>query len=159
MGGVANVATHPAARRKGYVRSLMHQIFGKFADEEIGVSCLYPFKEVFYQRMGYVTLPQAKTIRFDPKILMPTLKMNFSGKVDLVCFEENREEYWLFTEKIQQDIHGMALFTFPQTNAARESAYWLAVAKKGEETIGIMWYSLKANIRSAIISTGFSLSQ
>ena len=152
MGGVANVATHPAARRKGYVRSLMHQIYRKFAGEEIGVSCLYPFKEAFYQRMGYVTIPQAKIIRFDPKILLPTLKMNISGKVDLVCFEENREEYRLFTEKIQQDIHGMALFTFPQTNAARESAYWLAVAKMGEETIGMMRYSLKGQILDQLLS-------
>lgn len=152
MGGVANVATHPAARRKGYVRALMHQIYEKFADEEIGVSCLYPFKEAFYQRLGYVTLPQAKIIRFDPKALLPTLKMNFPGKVDLVCFEENRGEYRLFTEKIQQNTHGMALFTYPQTNAARESAYWLAVAKKGEETIGMMRYSLKGQILDQLLS-------
>lgn len=152
MGGVANVATHPAARRRGHVRSLMHQIYGKFADEEIGVSCLYPFKEAFYQRLGYVTLPQAKLIRFDPKTLLPTLKMNFTGEVDLVNFEENRVEYQKFLEKIQQDIHGMALFTFPQTNAARESAYWLAVAKKGEETIGMMRYSLKGQILDQLLS-------
>jgi len=51
MGGVANVATHPAARRKGYVRALMHQVYKKFSNENIGVSCLYPFQETFYQRL------------------------------------------------------------------------------------------------------------
>jgi predicted acetyltransferase len=152
MGGVANVATHPAARRRGYVRALMHKIYEKFAAEEIGVSCLYPFKETFYQRLGYVTLPQAKIIRFDPKILLPTLKMHFSGIVDLVSYEEHREEYRQFIEKIQQDVHGMALFTLPQTNAAKESAYWLAVAKKGVETIGMMRYSLKGQILDQLLS-------
>lgn len=152
MGGVANVATHPAARRKGFVRALMHQIYKKFAEEEIGVSCLYPFKEAFYERLGYVTLPQTKIIRFDPKTLSPTLKMKLDGKVDLVNFEENREDYRRFLEKIQQDTHGMAVFTFPQTDIAKESSYWLAVAKHKDEIIGMMRYSLKGQSLDQLLS-------
>lgn len=152
MGGVANVATHPAARRKGFVRALMHQVYKKFANEGMGVSCLYPFKEAFYQRLGYVTLPQPKTIRFDPKVLSPTLKMNFEGKVELVNFEDYREEYRRFLEKLQQNTHGMALFSFPQTDAARKSSFWLALAKQQDEIIGMMRYNLKGQSLDQLLS-------
>ena len=152
MGGVANVATHPSSRRKGYVRALMHQIYKKFADEETGISCLYPFKEAFYQRLGYVTLPQAKTIHFDPKILAPTLKMSFEGHVKLVSFEEYRDEYRQFLEELQKDTHGMAVFSYPQSNAARESSYWLALAVQDDEIIGMMRYSLKGQSLDQLLS-------
>ena len=152
MGGVANVATHPAARRKGFVRALMHQIYKKFNEDKTGVSCLYPFKEAFYERLGYATLPQAKIIKFDPKVLLPTLKMKLDGEVELVNFEKNRHEYREFLEKIQKETHGMALFGFPQTNAARESTYWLAVARQKNQVIGMMRYSLKGQIMDQLLS-------
>ena len=152
MGGVANVATHPSARRKGYIRALMHRIYGEFNNEGIGISCLYPFKEAFYERLGYVTLPQAKIIRFDPKALYPTLQMELDGKVDLINFGEGLKEYQQFIEKLQQDIHGMALFAQPQRDKARESASWLAIAKQGEEIIGIMRYNLKGQSLDQLFS-------
>lgn len=49
MGGVANLATHPAARRKGYARTMMFRIFIEFYEQNTAASCLYPFKETFYQ--------------------------------------------------------------------------------------------------------------
>ena len=152
MGGIANVATHPAARRKGYVRALMHHIYKEFADMGMGVSCLYPFKEAFYQRLGYVTLPQAKTIQFDPKVLLPTLKLNLEGEVELISFEEGYEAYRRFLEILQPNTHGMAIFTYPQRDKVRESSFWLAVARKGEEIIGMMRYSLKGQSLDQLLS-------
>ena len=162
MGGVANVATQPAARRKGYVRALMRHLYQLFNDEEIGVSCLYPFKEAFYQRLGYATLPQAKIIRFDPKILSHTLNIALDGAVELLSFNEGRQKYREFLENIQKDSHGMALFAFPQGNAARDNVYWLALAKQGEKIIGLMRYSLTGKIMDQLLSADdflFSNSQ
>jgi len=42
--------------------------------------CLYPFRESFYERLGYVTFPQPRTARFSPQALLPLLKVKLSEK-------------------------------------------------------------------------------
>ncbi len=143
MGGVANVATHPSARRKGYVRSLMRHMFHEFKTQEIAVSCLYPFRESFYQRLGYITLPQPKKHIFKPESIRDVLKIPRSGSVDLVSFTEGYPTYRQLLETLQPEIHGMALFTDPKVEASESRNTWLAIAKKDQETIGVMQYQLK----------------
>ena len=60
MGGVADVSTHPKARRKGYIRQLMRFIYEQLKNQGYVLSCLYPFRESFYERLGYVTFPQTR---------------------------------------------------------------------------------------------------
>jgi predicted acetyltransferase len=143
MGGVANVATHPAARRKGYVYQLMERLFKEFHIANVATSCLYPFKEVFYQRVGYVTLPQTKQILFSPKCLSPILKMRLDIKYQLANFYDGYEVFRSFCQQIQQFTHGMALFEMPHKEAAKDHEAWLVFAIKGDEIIGAMNYTLK----------------
>lgn len=146
MGGVADVCTHPAARRKGYARLLMNHLYQQFMTEGMAVSCLYPFKEDFYQRLGYVTFPQAKKIKFQPECLKPILKKKLPGSVELMPFKDNFSLYRAFVEKHQAVTHGMAIYSIPQVEAARSRETWLAVARQGEEVIGLMQYRLKGPI-------------
>ncbi|MFW5713862.1 MAG: GNAT family N-acetyltransferase [Brevefilum sp.] len=146
MGGVANVATHPAARRKGYVRQMMSRIFTEFHQNQTATSCLYPFKETFYQRMGYATLPQTKRIRFDPKCLQSILKTNLNVTYELVSFYEGYENFRKFCQQIQKTIHGMALFSIPHKEAAKSHEAWLVFARKDGDIIGAMNYTLKDQI-------------
>lgn len=142
MAGVANVSTHPAARRKGYVRSLMHHMFAAFKDEDYAVSCLYPFKESFYERLGYITLPQVKKITFDPKNLAPVLKLDLDGSFEMCSFKEGQVDYEAYLEKYQIETHGMALFTIPNPQAAQEHKAWLAFARQNATVIGLVHYTL-----------------
>lgn len=142
MGGVANVATHPAARRKGYARMLMQNLFEFFKDKNWAVSCLYPFKETFYQRLGYVTLPQTKIISFNPTCLTTLLKQSLTGEIKLVRFQEGYASYLSFLKKHQKSSHGMALFSRPQPELAEKHESWLAFAMLNDQIIGMMNYKL-----------------
>lgn len=146
MGGVADVCTHPAARRKGYVRALMHQLYARFYEQGIAVSCLYPFKEGFYQRLGYVTMPQMKRAKFNPEVLRPILNMNLPGEVELVKFTDGFPVYRAFLEEQQARTHGMALFSIPQAKSAQTRETWLAVARVDGRVVGLMQYRLKGQM-------------
>jgi predicted acetyltransferase len=146
MGGVANVATHPAARRRGYVHMMMSRIFKDFDERNMATSCLYPFKETFYQRLGYVPLPQTKIILFKPDCLSSILKMELEITYDLVSFYDGYEDFRAFCQQIQKAKHGMALFSIPQKEAAISHQAWLLIAKKNGKIIGVMNYTLKDQI-------------
>jgi len=146
MGGVANVATHPAARRKGYVRQMMSRIFTEFHENQVATSCLYPFKETFYQRMGYASLPQTKRIQFNPQCLSALLKMDLEVTFDLVSFYDGYENFRRFCQQVQKTTHGMALFSVPHKAAAKSHENWLVFAKMQGEIIGAMNYTLKDQI-------------
>lgn len=146
MAGVASVASHPAARRKGYVLKLMRYMYKEFMQNRYAVSCLYPFKESFYQRMGYITLPQSKKIKFNSSVLRPILYMDLEGSYDLVPFEDGYNAYRTYTEAYQMQAHGMALFTISQEKAAKFHQAWLVFAKYNNETVGVMNYTLNDKI-------------
>lgn len=96
--------------------------------------------------MGYVTLPQAKKIRFDPRTLAPIFKMDLDGNVELLPFIEGQKDYWSFMETMQKETHGMAVFAMPQTYTGKALDYWLAVARQDEKILGIMRYNLTGQI-------------
>jgi len=56
MAGVSNVASDPVSRRKGHVRKLMEYLVRKSYDDDLNVSTLYPFKDTFYAKFGYVNV-------------------------------------------------------------------------------------------------------
>jgi predicted acetyltransferase len=146
MAGVAGVASHPAARRSGYVRKLMHYMYQEFEKNGYAVSCLYPFKESFYQRLGYVTLPQPKKMSFNASNLQPVLNLDIEGSYDLVSYEEGYDAYRTYCEKLQIQVHGMAVFTIPQKKAAKFHQSWLVFTKQHNEIIGVMNYRLEDKI-------------
>ncbi|MFN2303549.1 MAG: enhanced intracellular survival protein Eis [Anaerolineales bacterium] len=142
MGGVADVSTHPSARRKGFARRLMHHLFNFFHEKGNAVSCLYPFKESFYERMGYVTLQQTKLVSFNPACLKPIIDQSVPGFVNLVSFREGYNAYLSYLKVLQEMSHGMALFSIPFTELAQKREAWLAFAHQNDQIIGMMNYRL-----------------
>src|SRR5690606_33656438 len=53
MVGIAGVTSDPRTRRKGYMRQLMQATHQYFYERDFPVATLYPFRESFYERMGY----------------------------------------------------------------------------------------------------------
>jgi predicted acetyltransferase len=145
MGGVLDVITHPNHRYLGYARRLMYHLLAADRGREYPFSCLYPFQETFYQRLGYVTLPQACRVIFDPAVLAHLAKMDLEGEVELLLSGEGYDTYRDFMLKLQRRIHGMALFAEEQRESAQEDRNWIAIAKVDGEVVGVMVYAIKGD--------------
>lgn len=143
MGGVWGVATQPNARRKGYAKNLMKKLLTYVYEDGRAISCLYPFRESFYERLGYVTFPNAKEVNFKPDNLDPLLKKDLGGTVKMSSIKEGYEEYAKFLRKIQRQTHGMALPKIDDQLLAKENKNWLALAKVKGKIVGAMVYALK----------------
>lgn len=143
-GGVWGVATHPSARRKGYARRVLLQLFASERDSGCALSCLYPFRESFYSRLGYVNFSQARTVRFSPMPLLPLLEWDFEGRVELLPYAEGLDEYRAFLHEELTRTHGMGLFSDTVAELGRERGQsWLALARSGGAVVGAMTYKLE----------------
>ncbi|MFL7868243.1 MAG: enhanced intracellular survival protein Eis [Anaerolineales bacterium] len=146
MGGVAEVSTHPKARRKGYIRQLMRYIYQQLKDQGYPLSCLYPFRESFYERLGYVTFPQSRKAIIKTADLAPLLKQDLGGETIFGSTEEGYDAYFDFTQKLQPNIHGMAVFSESQKEGAvKGNRNWIVKARVDGQIVGILVYSLKGD--------------
>jgi hypothetical protein len=143
MGGYADVSTHPKARRKGYVRQLMRYGHEHYRSEGRAFSCLYPFRESFYERMGYVTFPQSRQIIFKADQLLPLLKSDLGGEFEFSLIGEGYGAYVDFVREMQPRVHGMAVFEYPQEATAKENRAWLLQAKVDGRLAGLMVYTIR----------------
>jgi len=141
--GIAGVATLPAARRKGYVRQLMAVLLADVRAAGAVFSDLYPFRESFYERMGYVVFPEMMSATFTPEALIPLQKMDFGGELELCQVGEVADEYRAFLESLRARTHGMALFDFFEQERLQEAKLWAALAKFDSQVEGIMLYNME----------------
>jgi predicted acetyltransferase len=142
--GIWGVVTDPAARRKGYCWRLMGSLLAAHRDDGRPLSCLYPFRESFYERMGYVTFPLPRTAKFAPSALLPLLEADLGGEVERVLIGDGYDTYRDYVRRRQQHTHGMALFVHGQKEQAqKESRFWLALARVRGQVVGLMLYRLQ----------------
>jgi GNAT superfamily N-acetyltransferase len=145
MGGFADVSTHPKARRKGFVRQLMRYAYEQLREDGRVVSSLYPFRESFYQRLGYVTFPQSRQAIFNAADLHPLFKIELEGEVELSLIGEVYDIYYDYVSKMQPQVHGMGVFEDPQEESAQENRSWLLQAKADGEVVGLLGYTIKGD--------------
>src|SRR5579883_334395 len=144
-GGVWSVMTHPTARRKGYARQMLHHLLAHMHATGQPFSTLYPFRESFYDRLGYTTFPQPRIVRFSPSALLPLLKKELPGQVELLEIAKGFEDYYLYLKQIQHKIHGMALTSIaPYELLGEKNGYWLAIARIDGEIVGLMRYRIQS---------------
>ena len=106
MGGIAIVTSAPEVRMKGYIRELMHHMFKEMYEAGQAFSALYPFKDSYYARFGYVNaLPQYK-LEFDPKQMRKWKKIPEGYSIK----RYNAENGWKILREVQEKavekIHG-----------------------------------------------------
>jgi predicted acetyltransferase len=142
-GGMWAVVTLPAARRQGYSKRLIASLL--VAERESGrvFSNLYPFRESFYERLGYVTLPLPFIARLAPSALAPLLGKDLGGAVELQLFDEALDTYREFLGRLREGTHGMAFFDGADRAAARRNPQWMALARVNGAVDGLMLYSLQ----------------
>lgn len=143
--GVWGVSTHPSARRKGYCRKVIGNLLS--AEREAGkiFSNLYPFRESFYERLGYVTFPLTKIVKFTPQALSPLLPLDLPGEIELKLISDAYETYRLYLHEIRKNRHGMAFFDIPDQASANHNRMWVADARFDGKIEGMMLYSLQGN--------------
>ena len=142
-GGVWGVATAPAARRHGYCRQTLAAVLASaHADGQV-FSNLYPFRESFYQRLGYVTFPLPRIAKFAPAAVTPLLDRDLGGRVEVALIGAVYDAYREYLTRMRPRTHGMGFFVHPDHASAGRNRFWLAQAVAGGQTVGLMLYDLK----------------
>jgi len=71
-------------------------------------SNLYPFRESFYERLGYVTFPLPRIAKPAPSALLPLMEKDLGGQVELMLIGDGFDIYREYPGKLRQRTHGMA---------------------------------------------------
>ena len=142
MGGLYDIITHPEYRRKGYCNKVVRALLN--ADRNNGkiFSTLYPFRESFYEKMGYITYQEPLKIKFKTATLAPITKKNISGEVEMINIADNFQIYLDYVKVIQTDRHGMGFFDSHPTIGIKKRPSWLVIARNNDEIVGMMVYKL-----------------
>ncbi len=144
--GIWGVATHPSARRQGYSRRLLAHMLAVMREAGVSFSNLYPFRESFYDRLGYVTFPQPRMVQIPARSFLPLLQKELPGRVSLTSMAESFSEHRSYLQQHQQSMHGMVLASeytaSPQRTINRR---WVAMALINGEPHGMMLYAIKGN--------------
>lgn len=149
MGGIWGVATLPGSRRKGYQRQIFRELFRSIRDVGQSVSCLYPFRGSFYERLGYVTFPVPRKVSFDPGCLQFIAKHETEADTELVLIGDGFDIYREFLMKIQVEKHGMGLFKDVELLPKQKQSQWLLVVRYQNQVEGVMLYDLKGDFPTA----------
>jgi predicted acetyltransferase len=153
VAGVWGVATHPAGRRQGYARQTLLELFRSMRRDEMPFTILYPFRESFYERLGYVTFPQPHKVRFPVNGLTGLLKRGYGGKVELLSYQAGFEQWRAYLKEVQTRMPGMALVNEAIANKmVSKQNYWLAIARVNGQVEGAMAYQLKGYHGDMVVS-------
>lgn len=141
--GVWGVSTFPSARRKGYCRQVMASLLSTDHDSGKAFSNLYPFRESFYERLGYVSFPLTKIARLNTLDLAPLLKIEPGGEIRLTLFGEQYDTYRQELANIRAHRHGMAFFDFGDKARASQNTLWIATAIFDGKVEGLLLYKIQ----------------
>jgi predicted N-acetyltransferase YhbS len=142
MAGVASVSTHPAARRRGFVRELLTRLLHQMRDQGCTVSALYPFRPSFYGRFGFVGLPRARTATFAPEGLSHLLRADLPGEVERVPMRAGFADYNDLTLRLLGERHGFSVYDEVRTAEFRDNPRWVAIARVDGEVVGAVTYRI-----------------
>lgn len=87
-GKVMRMASLPAGRRQGHVRDIFRMMFEEMREAGQVVSTLYPFRESFYERLGYATMPRTRFVSFDPANLAELVRLEKPGQQRVRAVEQ-----------------------------------------------------------------------
>ena len=140
--GVWGVATAPSARRKGYCRQAIASLLVEEHEQGKVFSNLYPFRESFYEKMGYVSFPLTRKAILALRNLAPLLKTDSAGEIELQPIGAAFESYRAYIAEMRAERHGMAFFDFGDQAAANRNTLWAALAKFDGKIEGLMLYRI-----------------
>ncbi|MDO9088474.1 MAG: GNAT family N-acetyltransferase [Anaerolineaceae bacterium] len=140
--GVWGVSTDPAVRREGYCRQTIAALLHAEIESGKVFSNLYPFRESFYERMGYIAFPLEKVARFTTSSLSPLLKLKLDGEIELKLIGDVFDIYRDYLKKMREHQHGMGVFDEGDHTAAKRNRFWVAIARINGKVEGLMIYRI-----------------
>lgn len=143
MGGYGGVASFPQARRQGYVRNLLNYGFGLMHEQGMPVATLYPFRDSFYERLGYAQFPQNRFAIIKPENLAPLLRETLPGEVTQRDMAAAFDDWWGFQGRLLGERHGMALFA--RSRAVQwqdDNDDWVVLVREHGEITGAMTFRI-----------------
>ena len=155
MQGIAGVATYPEARRKGYVSKIMLHSLKEAISNKQAFSTLYPFRESFYARFGYINFPQDRKMLFSPSNLRQLVDIETKGEVDRVLAKDNVDRAYNFLKSYQLMTHGLSLFIRQIARKWEKSDFWLCFVVLDAKDVGMMMYRTEGFEKSMHISGFF----
>jgi predicted acetyltransferase len=129
--GIWGVATAPAARRNGYCRRVIAALLAAGRDDGQALSTLYPFRESFYERLGYVTFPLTRSAKFAPSGVAPLLGRDLGGRVEHLLIGDGYDAYRDYLARMRTRTHGMGFFVHGDKVGAQRNRFWVALAMVG----------------------------
>ncbi len=144
MGGIGAVASLPAGRRQGHVRQLFIRAFEELRNDGYIISTPYPFRESFYERLGYATLAAPRYVIFNPSQLAPIVRAPKAGSVEQLPMSDAWETWRAFVEDYQHTAHGFALRDVSSDIQNRDdNSWWVAFARDEQgKIIGTMQFRI-----------------
>jgi predicted acetyltransferase len=142
MAGIASVAAHPSARRRGFVRDLLNRLLPLMREQGCAVSALYPFRASFYAQFGFVGIPRVRKATFAPAGLGHLVRAELPGSVERLAMAEAFDEYDALTRRLLRERHGFAVFDEVRTAGFRTDKVWVALARVDGEVIGAVRYRI-----------------
>lgn len=159
MGGIGGVGTLPAGRRQGHIRALLTTAFETMRKDGQAVSALYPFRESFYERMGYTGWTAPLWVTVNPEHLFPIVRLEKPGSVEHLLIADGFDEWVNFLTVYQKGIHGLSLAGMTRLESVRdENKLWLVLVREGDEVTGAMTYRITGHVRSMVISTLYTMT-
>ncbi|WP_127501658.1 GNAT family N-acetyltransferase [Actinoplanes solisilvae] len=144
MAGIASVASHPSARRRGLVRGVLERLLRQARDEGATVSALYPFRPSFYARFGFVGIPRHRIAQFAPEGLSHLTRAVLPGAVERLTMRDGFDEWQGLQQRLLGERHGFAVFDETRAAEFREDKRWMAIARVDGEVVGAASYRVTA---------------
>jgi predicted acetyltransferase len=133
----------PEVRRKGYARRLFTTLMETTRRDGHAFSALQPFRESYYERLGYATFPSPILARLTPDALEPVLKFPLEGDVRRVTIETGLEDYRRFMKRKLGRTHGMVYHDKADAISEKIRNQWIAQAWNGDRLEGMMVYEIQ----------------
>ena len=157
MGGIGAVASMPGGRRQGVVRRMFEQVFAIYRDTGVPISSLYPFRDSFYERLGYAGFQKARFLRLKPETLAPLVRHDKPGTCEQRSMEDGFDEWRGFLERFQAETHGFALKHVTNARQAIDrNEWWLALARHAGEIVGAMEFKVTGYGEKLIANTFYA---
>jgi predicted acetyltransferase len=159
MGGVAGVSSLPAARRRGIVRQMFERVYELQREMEMPISALYPFRDSFYERMGYAGFPTPHYVTLKPEALAPLVRLEKPGSCEQVSMKDGFDEWRAFLERYQRQTHGFALRHRSYARRAQDrNERWVAFARHEGEIVGAMTFRITGYTERMQVDTFYTTS-
>lgn len=157
MGGIGGVASLPAGRRQGHVRNMMVRAFDLMHEMNQPIATLYPFRDSFYERLGYAELAKNRFTTIKPEHLASLLRTPLPGTVEQLGSEACFDEWWAFAERLQTMTHGFALVEREKATEWRDNnESWVALVREDGQLTGAMTFTITGYTETLLADTFYA---